>query len=560
MMEGIFMKKNTLIIVIIAVLCLIPTVVAIANFKSTKDAPVDMSTATRITLDDIGGRTYTFDKASADTDKAGQADALINFFMQTEKNATQITGLPDSLLGERFYKVTMSNSAREESYEYYFSSDPSTCYYRAQNGNTFKIAESDAELFLSTAYAESVFSDSRLPTLTVSGTQTVTPDSAVWQFRNNSGSFVDADTSDKIKAETETFDLAGGLDLTFDSEPDYCHITVNGESGEKLWDGMLNEISTISLDKTKAVNIAIDARWYEDSSRGFCGHIGYNFSTTLTAPASFYIGMDTVGAGNFIAVTATNVLKPSAVELTSDMPKTIAPVFYPAENNMAVALLPIDTETPSGTYTLTFRYGGSSEDIALNVENGGSRSCGLIISESVLSTNRSDDALNEFASVANELMAKGSETRHFDGYFLEGVDSPCTIIRGFGLEVHVNNSSTPLYRNNGVDYSAVAGTSILAANDGEVVYVGMLDYSGYTVVIEHGYGLKTWYYNLGDTSVEVGAEVKRGDKIGEAGATGFTSGSGAHVAMSVGSTFVRPYDTWADSDIAGKVIIPKIDE
>ena len=68
-------------------------------------------------------------------------------------------------------------------------------------------------------------------------------------------------------------------------------------------------------------------------------------------------------------------------------------------------------------------------------------------------------------------------------------------------------------------------------------------YAGNMVVIEHGYGLKTWYYNLGTT-----------------GQTGFTGEVGAHIAMSVGSTFVSPYDTWQDSTDHGKVVIAKIDE
>ena len=519
-----------------------------------------MSTATSITLDDMDGRRYLFDKNSDNTNDAGQADALIKYFTQVNKNATSITGLPDSLLGEKFYKVTLSNAARSESYEYYFSSDPTTCYYRSQNGSTYKINEADAEIFLATTYAESVYDSSAIPVLTVAHKDTCTPDTAVWQYKNNSGGMVDADTSAAVKDEIESYDLEGGLTLTFDTEPDYCQIIVTDESGAEVWEGSLDNLNTISLDKTKSVRVSVKAKWYEDSERSFCGELGYVFSTTLTAPASFYVGMDTVGAGNFVAVTATNVLKPSAIEVTSNMPETIVPVFYQAENNMAVGLMPIDIETPEGTYTLTFKYGGASEDIVINIENNGTRSCGLMIADAVLSTARSEAALAEFQSVANELMASGSETRHFTGYFLEGIDSPNTLVRGFGLEVHVNNSTTPLYRNNGVDYSAATGTEILAANTGEVVYVGMLDYSGYTVVIEHGYGLKTWYYNLGDTSCEVGDTVHRGDKIGEAGSTGFISGSGAHIAMSVGSTFVRPYDTWEDSDIAAKVIIPKIDE
>ena len=60
--------------------------------------------------------------------------------------------------------------------------------------------------------------------------------------------------------------------------------------------------------------------------------------------------------------------------------------------------------------------------------------------------------------------------------------------------------------------------------------------------------------------VSVGDRVARGDKVGTTGRTGFTGSNGVHIAMSVGSQFVSPYDTWQDSEIAGKVIIAKVDE
>ena len=42
--------------------------------------------------------------------------------------------------------------------------------------------------------------------------------------------------------------------------------------------------------------------------------------------------------------------------------------------------------------------------------------------------------------------------------------------------------------------------------------------------------------------------------------SGFIGFNGVHIAMSVGNQFVCPYDTWADSEIAGKVIIARIEE
>ena len=106
--------KNKVIIILVVILCFIPTVVAVVNYKNTKDAPVDMSTAVSVSIDDISGRKLSFSKSSEDKDEAGQADALIRFFVQMNKNASSIPGLPDSLLGDKFYKVTLRNSADME--------------------------------------------------------------------------------------------------------------------------------------------------------------------------------------------------------------------------------------------------------------------------------------------------------------------------------------------------------------------------------------------------------------------------------------------------------------
>ena len=41
--------------------------------------------------------------------------------------------------------------------------------------------------------------------------------------------------------------------------------------------------------------------------------------------------------------------------------------------------------------------------------------------------------------------------------------------------------------------------------------------------------------------------MKRGDKIGTAGSTGFTNQSGVHVSMTVFDRTVLPYSTWEDN-------------
>ena len=68
-----------------------------------------------------------------------------------------------------------------------------------------------------------------------------------------------------------------------------------------------------------------------------------------------------------------------------------------------------------------------------------------------------------------------------------------------------------------------------------------LPISGNTVLIEHGYGLKSWYYHMDSLNVSQDEMVKQGQIIGEVGSTGFSTGPHLHFAMSVNRVFVNPW-------------------
>ncbi|MEH6494445.1 MAG: M23 family metallopeptidase, partial [Pseudomonas marincola] len=77
----------------------------------------------------------------------------------------------------------------------------------------------------------------------------------------------------------------------------------------------------------------------------------------------------------------------------------------------------------------------------------------------------------------------------------------------------------------GLDVAAPVGTPVVASTNGTIQMAEKdLYYTGGTVMIDHGYGLVSVYSHLSKVSVEVGAFVKQGAKIGEIGATGRASG------------------------------------
>lgn len=92
----------------------------------------------------------------------------------------------------------------------------------------------------------------------------------------------------------------------------------------------------------------------------------------------------------------------------------------------------------------------------------------------------------------------------------------------------------------GVDFAAPMGTRVNAVNDGRVVVAARYPVRGGTVAIDHGGGLISLYFHLSKQSVSVGQTVARGQKIGEIGTTGYSTGPHLHLEMRLRGEAVSP--------------------
>jgi murein DD-endopeptidase MepM/ murein hydrolase activator NlpD len=93
----------------------------------------------------------------------------------------------------------------------------------------------------------------------------------------------------------------------------------------------------------------------------------------------------------------------------------------------------------------------------------------------------------------------------------------------------------------GMDIASHYGDQVRATADGVVSVVDQRAGYGRLVVIDHGFGVTTWYGHLSGFNTQTGMHVKRGDVIGYEGASGRSTGPHLHYEVRIYNTPVNPW-------------------
>ncbi len=92
----------------------------------------------------------------------------------------------------------------------------------------------------------------------------------------------------------------------------------------------------------------------------------------------------------------------------------------------------------------------------------------------------------------------------------------------------------------GADFAGAHGSPIYATADGVVTHAGWLSGYGRLIKIQHEFGIETRYAHLSKIRVKVGQRVSRGDRIGDMGNSGRSTGTHLHYEVRVGGNAVNP--------------------
>jgi murein DD-endopeptidase MepM/ murein hydrolase activator NlpD len=109
---------------------------------------------------------------------------------------------------------------------------------------------------------------------------------------------------------------------------------------------------------------------------------------------------------------------------------------------------------------------------------------------------------------------------------------------GFGYRNDPKGYGTRMHE--GTDMAGSYGTPIYATADGVIVHAGWDNGYGRLVKIQHDFGIETRYAHLSQIRVEVGQRVSRGDKIGDMGNSGRSTGTHLHYEVRLSGSPVNP--------------------
>lgn len=303
------------------------------------------------------------------------------------------------------------------------------------------------------------------------------------------------------------------------------------------------------------MQVQIDATFNGDYYKGTV-HYAYNLSpdglpsiaeerSDSNGNISFDVGGMATYPGEIVVLRASGVPDGQAVTVQSDIDFT--PRFYSDGAGGQIALLPVSYFTAAGTHTLQLSSGGTTQKFAITTNKKDFQVQYLTASQATTEqTIASQKANDEFNEKVLSLRWNDSAARLWEGRFLLPVEG-AKVTTQFGA-IRYTNGSSESSRHGGVDLSVPTGTRVSATNSGKVLFADYVQLTGYTVLIEHGYGLKSWYYHMSAIDVKAEDQVTRGQKIGEVGSTGFSTGPHLHFATSVNNVFVNPY-TLINSDL-----------
>lgn len=314
-------------------------------------------------------------------------------------------------------------------------------------------------------------------------------------------------------------------------------ITVRGGDGE-LFCGSADAYRTFVFPGNGEYALTITLTHPQTPEGG--GSYAFSLPVTVDVPPpepEVRISSETVVQGDSLMLELLHLPEGEIPTAETELSLT---TFVPQGDGRWIAYTGIADSCETGEYPIRVRFGDFEEEFTVTVTAGefGRQDLWIDTSDPVISEANSAQAYQQFRDTIRPFYETADAAIYWEGAFLMPVEGRLT--SEYGLLRYTNGGSTPR-RHAGIDLAAAEGTPIQCPAGGRVVFSDYLLNTGNTLVIEHGGGLKTYYFHLVERDVEAGDRVEAGQLLGKVGTTGYSTGPHLHFEVRIGGQNLDPF-------------------
>ncbi len=523
----------------VCLLLLIPMIVAVISYTAAQKRPVTENSVSELVLSSPDGNKYTL---RHNDKEEGKKNAFASFFKMNE-SGSRVTMLPSPEGEYSVFEAKYVSYNKVSTYKYYISTEPENAFYSDHKGNFYKISKEAVSSFLSSEYAMCVYPSASQPTLSVGDKSSVLPQRMKWKFLGYNDKFHDGLVNTN-KDGADMCTVSGGLQLSFDNEPDYIFVVLSDADGNTVFEDSYDKLDTSYFADNTVYNVRVTAKWYEVEGRSNFGEGVYSFTANVLSPAVFYVNKTDIEYGDFVIVSAKNIVDKSLIKFNSEPSIDFEPVFIEKDGYyhalVPVSLDCIEKNEEANRYLFTLSYGDAIQELALNVTKRTPSKGYPDISIDVVTSCYNNTTRTEFKNVTAPHLASISNELYWMSDNMLIPPTTRNVRMGFGFDVIVASANVR-FTHEGVDFKVKKNDTVSACLPGKVIWTGETALSGKTVIVDHGGGLKSLYANMSSIGVDVGDVVEKGKMLGIVGSTGFCGSTSLHFGLYVFDVPVRYY-------------------
>ena len=511
--------KKAIIIILAIILVLLPSITALVLQlmpESVIANPIN-----------ITGKLTDGERISYDFSRTNNV-FLASFFDSIYDNSVLSEAEPKDY--DKVFSVDITKKNEKNSITLYLSITDA-CYFNDGN-STYLINTEYADTLLNSQYAIGIYEELYTPMLKTFSNDIIVPASTDFSYITK-----DSDKMDQHHIATTnqlvTYYSSDTSLFTFSTKPTYGNIKAY-DGDTLLCDDLLYDFDPSKLPKNSVIRYEIDVTWVKDSSSNCFGSATYSFCVDYSPAPVFSIDKNKVGAGEFLIIKADNIR--DASKISCSLSNKINPVFF--ENNGSYySLIPIDTDAKNGYQRLTLECGETKKTFNIHVT---SRNRDESLTQYTIENPLTAERISDMNSLISTIGNKYDSTLYATDAFLNENDyeDEFDFVLNFG-RIRPVNIGDP-FDMIGIEYTCYSTTEIPAINNGVVCATGENDVLGKYVVLDHGYGLKSWYCNISETSLSVGDKVSKGDTVALSGSSAFYGKEGFLLMTTVLGTPVSP--------------------